>query len=1251
MPDRAIRFSLVAALALATPLSAVLPTRFGDFSGHTGEEFGSQPQQLTSLPDGVVYWTSSSFDGSGAGIWKSDGSAAGTVQIAEPCGTGGGWPRYPTTLLAADARKSYFAIGCSGDPSTRPWRTDGTRLGTYPVGPTGRDVRTATLFHDRLAFATLSPEGLVELWLEGEAQASPEAITPAGGFGSSKDPVFLANLDDRIVLLLSDSIADGIEIWSTDGTAGGAHRVERREDLARFEAAAATSDRVVFLTRRDLGAGSGRAGAFATDGLLPAVALIATSPQLDFSVGAGIAKLDDELVIAGTSGDGISRYWTTRGTPETTSSLAEFEPFQIYFAEPAAAAASVQRLGASYFFPGSAHRGYGTSLWLSDGTAASAHEVVDPCADSPRYVSEPWVRRVGDRVVFPGCGADGYDLWQSDGSAGGSSSLGRTCASDCGRIAFEPTTAGDELFFATSDSRQEIRLWSVAASPLRLALRSAALARIESTALGLDLARAPAAVLFAADDGRRGTELWRTPGILSPSELALNVATDRNGIAGLRGATVGDSFVSSFAEPRLSDYPIVANTFDPDSQLLVATSPRFACSNFYDNAPPELLALGSRILIFESLCSSFDLSSWDPSTGDWTRLLGSEGAHPELAISSFWPVDDRMLLMVYGSSVRELWLTDGTPEGTTAEYSIGAYGSVNFVRRVGDRWLVGLTGWPYGGPSKVVAFDLDFASSLDLAFLNALQFGVGGSGTELADRLLLFSGSESLTLTATDGTPGGTRAIRQFPAETFLNASPFLLAHRALFFLWPGDAGELWSSDGTTAGTERLARFEVEDGWAFGDRAGGFALAGGVAVFRGWSAEEGFELWRTDGTPEGTRRVKDLIDGAESSRPDAFRQLGSRAIFLASAADGTLELWSTDGTSHGTQSLLRGAASDRDPWGDPAGTYFVAGGRLYFGYDDGVHGVELWSSDGSAAGTHFEADLNPGLGSSRPSDYVVSGNDLVFLADDGIHGAVPWRLSLAGGPICLATSTSACLAEERFRVEAHWSGFDGREGDARVLPLTSDTTGFWFFDAANLELALKVLDGRATNDHFWVFYGALSNLDYAVTVTDGGTGEARRYRSPYGAFASVGDTLAFPPGTPATGGGVANDLPPLRLAARPAPASSSSVCAPSPTRLCLGDGRFEVEARWRDFSGETGVGAAFALASESGYFSFFGPENVEAVVKILDGTDVNGRTWLFYASLSNVEFTLEVRDLATGTSRTYVNPLGTFASFADLDAF
>ena len=62
----------------------------------------------------------------------------------------------------------------------------------------------------------------------------------------------------------------------------------------------------------------------------------------------------------------------------------------------------------------------------------------------------------------------------------------------------------------------------------------------------------------------------------------------------------------------------------------------------------------------------------------------------------------------------------------------------------------------------------------------------------------------------------------------------------------------------------------------------------------------------------------------------------------------------------------------------------------------------------------------------------------------------------------------------------------------------------------NVEVIVKVLDARTFNNHFWVFYGALSNLEYTLTITDTVTGAVKTYHNSQGKFGSVGDTSAIP---------------------------------------------------------------------------------------------------------------------------------------------
>lgn len=282
---------------------------------------------------------------------------------------------------------------------------------------------------------------------------------------------------------------------------------------------------------------------------------------------------------------------------------------------------------------------------------------------------------------------------------------------------------------------------------------------------------------------------------------------------------------------------------------------------------------------------------------------------------------------------------------------------------------------------------------------------------------------------------------------------------------------------------------------------------------------------------------------------------------------------------------------------------------------------------------------------------------------------------------CVPGPTTLCLNNQRFKVDVRWTDFQGNTGSGQAISLTGDTGYFWFFSASNVELVVKVVDGRALNSYFWVFFGALSNVAYTMNVTDTLTGSVKTYVNPSGTFGSVGDTAAFLSSGAATvtravttdvgkgGAEAASRELALRESLLPAGAAApartrdaarrsqtaavtgAGTCLATNTSLCLNDGRFRVEVAWKDFAGNTGVGTAVGLTGDTGYFWFFSSNNVELTVKALDARVLNGRFWLFYGALSNVEYQMTVTDTLTGVVNTYSNPSGRFASVGDTSGF
>ncbi|MGE5232895.1 MAG: hypothetical protein ACM3OB_02200 [Acidobacteriota bacterium] len=199
----------------------------------------------------------------------------------------------------------------------------------------------------------------------------------------------------------------------------------------------------------------------------------------------------------------------------------------------------------------------------------------------------------------------------------------------------------------------------------------------------------------------------------------------------------------------------------------------------------------------------------------------------------------------------------------------------------------------------------------------------------------------------------------------------------------------------------------------------------------------------------------------------------------------------------------------------------------------------LWTGFGTCTGTNVNANFDdravaaantcPATSSAYflPNDSLASWSGLSPLASwqldvadhaAGNTGALQdWGIALdvtctiVPSPSGCQPSTSAvCLNNSRFKVSVTYQVPNQAQSNASANTLTPDTGWFWFFNPANVETIVKVINGCGTNNHYWVFASGLTNVKVGITVDDTRTGFTKTYTNPQGtAFRPIQDTVAF----------------------------------------------------------------------------------------------------------------------------------------------
>lgn len=594
----------------------------------------------------------------------------------------------------------------------------------------------------------------------------------------------------------------------------------------------------------------------------------------------------------------------------------------------------------------------GIELWKSDGTTAGTVMVTD-ISPGPGHSEPVGFAGLGGSVVLfmADNGTLGYELWRTNGTAAGTVLVKDICLGPESAYPSKITLVGGTAYFSAYTPETGNELWKTNGTA-------------EGTLLVKDIETGPSGskprnfsagttrIYFSAFTSATGYEPFSSMGTASSTKLMADIAPGPlDGMSkGDNGLCVGNTFVFP-AQNAAIGKELWKSTGTPAGTKLLQD-----CLNG-DSYPTGFTKSGD-VLFFTAEIDTLGIELWKTDGTEAGTVLvsdirpGAENSYPD----HFTDLNGLLIFSAITSGQGfEIWASDGTAAGTIQ------------LKDIGD-------GWGGSHPHNLKKIG------------NSVYFGAKNTTT-------------GVELWKTDGTQAGTVQVKDInPGPDDSNPGELYDIGNGISLFMATTAGqgrELWKTDGTSEGTVLVKDIEPGPSSSIGYDYSDGAVMAGIFYFRAANGSQGNELWRSDGTDAGTYIVKDLNPGAPHSAPFSFVTMNNSVYFAAFTPFKGVELWKTDGTGAGTvmvKDISVGSSSsffeDTESFKN---IFTVVNGKLYFKAYTFAAGMELWASDGTAAGTILTKDIYAGPNGSFANDLGSSSGLFLFAAYNPSFGLELWR--------------------------------------------------------------------------------------------------------------------------------------------------------------------------------------------------------------------------------------------------------------------
>ena len=829
-------------------------------SGTLNPDINSAQLEIQMVSHNGVTYFAGTDSGNGIELWRTDGTTSGTYMIKDI--SPGSASSTPTNFAVLDE-----AIYFSAQDETHGrelWKTDGTQAGTTLVkdinpGSSPSLPAYLTSVNGLLLFKAYTSENGNELWRSDGTEAGTQIVKDLRENDSSNPMRFTVYKNDLYfgaTAKIPGSISPVNSLWKSDGTTEGTVSIKGIYPSTEIISPAEYGelDGILYISTYQ--------GLWRTDGTEAGTQFVkAISPTGSYAP-RYLTAANGLLFFVGDDGSHGEELWRSDGSESGTWMVKDIRAG----AKASLPSNFVEHGGLLYFRAFTEQNG--NELWKTDGTSQGTELVVDAVPGAGGSNAAAMV--LNDSLYFQAGDADDKAwLWKTDGTSAGSSkvtSLSAGVYEHYNHVGYpHKFVVNDRLYFTVHYHYGVRALWTTDGTAdgtrtLMPPFSASAFERNPGMAYPANFTKIGNDIFFTANDGERGTELWKTDGTYAGTYMVKDIAPG------------------------------------PDS-----------------SQPTQLVAMDG-ILYFFAIAVT---------TGHYEELWRSDGTESgTYMVRDIWPGDPGSTpdyLTVYNnklyfeatespSSRDQLWQSDGTESGTVPLNSLVSMPDISrpWYMTVFNNALyfsavnnasAGLYKFDGNGVQLVKEFADGAIGEFDSVHQQLVE----------VNNLLFFKvnlGMQGHQLWRSDGTEQGTYFLRVINPQydwmwgSFYDGQLTAVGNE-LYFLTENIDGvrELWKTDGVKSNTVQLAVFdgdfypstEISDLTAVGDK----------LYFRGYSYDHGYELWVSDGTETGTKMFKDIAPGPRSSGIASLADIDGVLYFAASNENGN-EIWKTDGSEQGT---------------------------------------------------------------------------------------------------------------------------------------------------------------------------------------------------------------------------------------------------------------------------------------------------------------------------------------------------------------